>query len=122
MVDLDLTAFGSQRAIPKVALVVIRHVVDREREHYLGLHDDEWSADQPPERPGTSTTSFIRSPTTTTSSQRSARNTISTSPISTRLHWTLAEQLDEQGLHDAVCGQNLSRDPNLSELSVGSSA
>jgi hypothetical protein len=30
---LDLTAFGSQRAIPKVALVAIRHVVDREREH-----------------------------------------------------------------------------------------
>lgn len=45
MVDLDLTVFGSQRAIPKVALVVIRHVVDREREHHLGLHDTEWIND-----------------------------------------------------------------------------
>lgn len=52
MVDLDLTVFGSQRAIPKVALVVIRHVVDREREHHLGLHDTEWINDQPPERLG----------------------------------------------------------------------
>ena len=50
MVKLDLTAFGSQRVIPKVALVVIRHIVDREREHHLGLHDEEWIADQPPER------------------------------------------------------------------------
>lgn len=48
MVDLDLTSFGSQRAIPKFALVVIRHVVDREREHHLGLHDDEWIAEQSP--------------------------------------------------------------------------
>ena len=52
MVDLNLTVFGSQRAIPKVALVVIRHVVDRERERHLGLHDTDWINDQPPERLG----------------------------------------------------------------------
>lgn len=38
---LDLTAFGSQRAIPTVALVVIRHVVDTERRRRLGLDDEK---------------------------------------------------------------------------------
>ena len=49
MVDLDLTVFGSQRAIQKVALVVIQHVVDDERQRILGLHDREWVVEQPPE-------------------------------------------------------------------------
>lgn len=36
---LDLREFGSQRAIPIVALVVIRHVVDLDRRAYFGLED-----------------------------------------------------------------------------------
>ncbi|SDQ23795.1 DNA-directed RNA polymerase subunit epsilon [Natronobacterium texcoconense] len=39
MDEIDLTEFGSQRAIPKVALVVIRHVVDVDRRSYFGLDD-----------------------------------------------------------------------------------
>lgn len=39
MDEIDLTEFGSQRAIPKVALVVIRHVVDVDRRTYFGLED-----------------------------------------------------------------------------------
>ncbi|NKE34257.1 DNA-directed RNA polymerase subunit epsilon [Natronococcus sp. JC468] len=39
MDEIDLTEFGSQRAIPKVALVVIRHVVDVDRRAYFGLDD-----------------------------------------------------------------------------------
>ncbi|WP_254522207.1 DNA-directed RNA polymerase subunit epsilon [Natrinema caseinilyticum] len=39
MDEIDLTEFGSQRAIPKVALVVIRHVVDVDRQRYFGLDD-----------------------------------------------------------------------------------
>ncbi|QLG50220.1 DNA-directed RNA polymerase subunit epsilon [Natrinema halophilum] len=39
MDEIDLTEFGSQRAIPKVALVVIRHVVDIDRQQYFGLDD-----------------------------------------------------------------------------------
>ena len=39
MDEIDLTEFGSQRAIPKVALVVIRHVVDVDRQAYFGLDD-----------------------------------------------------------------------------------
>lgn len=37
MADIDLTAFGSQRGVATVALVVIRHVVDIERRRALGL-------------------------------------------------------------------------------------
>lgn len=37
--EIDLTEFGSQRAIAKVALVVIRHVVDVDRKRYFGLDD-----------------------------------------------------------------------------------
>jgi hypothetical protein len=39
MGEIDLTEFGSQRAIPKVALVVLRHVVDVDRRQYFGLDD-----------------------------------------------------------------------------------
>ena len=77
MVDLDLTAFGSQRAIPKVALVVIRHVVDRERERHFGLHDDEWIAEQSPERLADLYDQF-RSITDEAASTRSVRPTTST--------------------------------------------
>ncbi|SIS08294.1 DNA-directed RNA polymerase subunit epsilon [Natronorubrum thiooxidans] len=39
MDEIDLREFGSQRAIEKVALVVIRHVVDVDRQQYFGLDD-----------------------------------------------------------------------------------
>ncbi|MFA9425950.1 DNA-directed RNA polymerase subunit epsilon [Natronorubrum sp. A-ect3] len=39
MDEIDLREFGSQRAIEKVALVVIRHVVDVDRQAYFGLDD-----------------------------------------------------------------------------------
>jgi hypothetical protein len=39
IVDLDLTAFGSQRAIATVALITIKYVVDAERKRRLGLDD-----------------------------------------------------------------------------------
>jgi hypothetical protein len=37
VLDLDLTQFGSQRAIATVALVAIKYVVDTERKRQLGL-------------------------------------------------------------------------------------
>jgi len=45
MGELDLTQFGSQRAIETVALVTIRHVTDVERRRYLGLDDMEFLRD-----------------------------------------------------------------------------
>lgn len=46
MLELDLTAFGSQKQIEKVALTVIRHVVDKDRKPSIPnpteLSDDDW--------------------------------------------------------------------------------
>ncbi|MFB6105264.1 MAG: DNA-directed RNA polymerase subunit epsilon [Halobacteriaceae archaeon] len=39
MADIDLTAFGQQRGVATVALVVIRHVVDEERRRALGVDE-----------------------------------------------------------------------------------
>jgi hypothetical protein len=121
MVDLDLTAFGSQRAIPKVALVVIRHVVDREREHHLGLHDEEWIADQPPERLEDLYKQFHSITDDDQFTALCEQHDLDVTNLN-RLRRTLLDQLDEQNLHDAVYGRNPYRDPSLPELSVGSSA
>jgi hypothetical protein len=121
MVDLDLTAFGSQRAIPKVALVVIRHVVDREREHHLGLHDDEWIAEQPPERLADLYEQFHSITDDDQFTALCGQYDLDVTNLN-RLRRTLTDQLDEQDLHNAVYGRNPYRDPSLPELSVGSSA
>jgi hypothetical protein len=121
MVDLDLTAFGSQRAIPKVALVVIRHVVDREREHHLGLHDDEWIAEQPPERLADLYEQFHSITDDDQFTALCEKYDLDVTNLN-RLRRTLTEQLDEQDLHDAVYGRNPHRDPSLPDLGVDSPA
>ncbi|EMA37747.1 hypothetical protein [Halococcus hamelinensis] len=121
MVDLDLAAFGSQRAIPKVALVVIRHVVDREREQHLGLHDDEWVAEQPPERLADLYEQFQSITDDKQFTELCERHDLGVTNLN-RLRRTLVDQLDEQGLHDAVYGRNPYRDPSLPDLVAGSSA
>jgi hypothetical protein len=121
MVDLDLTAFGSQRAIPKVALVVIRHVVDREREHHLGLHDNEWIAEQPPDRLADLYEQFHSITDDDQFTVLCEQHDLDVTNLN-RLRRTLTDQLDEQGLHDAVYGRNPYRDPSLPSLGVGSPA
>src|SRR5699024_6242580 len=121
MVDLDLTAFGSQRAIEKVALVVIRHVVDREREQYLGLHDDEWIAEQPPDRLADLYEQFHSITDDDQFMALCEQYDLDVTNLD-RLRRTLTEQLDEQGLHDAVYGRNPYRDPSLPSLGVDSTA
>ncbi|RRJ34203.1 DNA-directed RNA polymerase subunit epsilon [Halocatena pleomorpha] len=112
MVDLDLTAFGSQRAIPTVALVVIRHIVDRNREHYLGLHDEEWLHDQSPERLADLYDQFQ---SITDDEQFTALCESVDLDITSlnRLRRVLTEQLEEQGLTEAVYGRSPSHDPAL---------
>ena len=121
MVDLDLTVFGSQRAIPKVALVVIRHVVDREREHYLGLHDTEWINDQTPERLGDLYEQFHSITDEDRFTDLCEAYDLGVTNLN-RLRRTLVEQLDEQDLHDAVYGRNPYRDPSLPSLGTTSRA
>ena len=120
MVNLDLTAFGSQRAIPKVALVVIRHIVDREREHHLGLHDDEWIAEQPPDRLADLYEQFHSITDEEQFTALCEQYDLGVTNLN-RLRRTLVDQLDEQNLHDAVYGRNPYRDPSLPDLGVGSS-
>lgn len=112
MVELDLTAFGSQRAVPKVALVVIRHVVDEERQRQLGLHDNEWVRDQPPEKLERLYERFE----SITDDPR-YRDLMETHGFDTtsvnRLTRTLRDQLDEQNLYGAVLGRSPHQDPSL---------
>ncbi|WP_415381364.1 DNA-directed RNA polymerase subunit epsilon [Halosimplex sp. TS25] len=110
--DLDLTVFGSQRAIPKVALVVIQHVVDDERQRILGLHDREWIAEQPPESLADLHERFdsIKDDP----SYRTLLDLVGLDVTSVnRLHRTLQTQLDEQDLRGAVFGREPHRDPSL---------
>ncbi len=115
MTDLDLTVFGSQRAIQKVALVVIRHVVDDERQRVLGLHDREWVAEQPPESLADLHERFdsIKDDPR----YRTLMDLVGLDVTSVnRLDRTLQDQLDEQDLRGAVFGRNPHRDPSLPQI------
>ena len=112
MVDLDLTAFGSQRAIERVALVVVQYVVDDERRRRLGLHDRPWLADQSPEtmeRLFDRFDSLSDDPAFELLAEAVGLDTTSVN----RLDRVLREQLDEQDLHGAVLGRSPHRDPAL---------
>jgi hypothetical protein len=113
MQALDLTAFGSQRAIPNVALVVVRHVVDGERRARMGLDDQEWLQSRPPERFEELYEQFA-----SIKDDRRFRRLLGqfdlTKTTINRLTHVLEEQLDEQDLADAVYGRSPYRDPALS--------
>lgn len=115
MADLDLTAFGSQRAIPKVALVVVRHVVDRERERYLGLHDQEWIGELSPDQLTDLYDQFRSITDEEQFTDLAAKHGLDVTSLN-RLRRVLVDQLREQGLEDAVYGRNPYRDPNLPSL------
>lgn len=115
MIELDLTAFGSQRAIPTVALVVIRHIVDRDREQYLGLHDDDWLHDQSSERLADLYEQFQ---SITDDEQFSALCESVDLDITSlnRLRRVLTDQLDAKGLTGAAYGRTPAHDPALPSL------
>jgi len=112
MTELDLTAFGSQRAVETVALVVLKYVVDDERQRTLGLHDQEWLARQ---SPGAMSMLYERYESLTDEERYRellAAHDLDTTAVN-RLTRTLREQLDEQDLHGAVFGRSPHRDPAL---------
>lgn len=115
MVDLDLTAFGSQRAIPTVALVVIRHVVDRAREHYLGLHDEDWLHQHSPERLAELYEQFHSITDDDHFQTLCEQCNLDTTSLN-RLRRVLTDQLDAQELTGAVYGRTPARDPALPSL------
>ncbi|WP_135664548.1 DNA-directed RNA polymerase subunit epsilon [Halorhabdus rudnickae] len=120
MTELDLTAFGSQRGIPTVALVVIRHVVDAERRRQLGLEDAERIAELTPDEMASLYELF-----TSITDESAYQNLIEAHGLDqtsvNRLERVLEEQLDEQELADAVFGRSPHRDPNLDSVARSAS-
>lgn len=115
MVDLDLGAFGSQRAVPTVALVVIRHVVDDVRKRRLGLADQEWVQAQSPETLESLYDRFDSFTEDGRYRELLAAHGLDTTAVN-RLTRLLREQLDEQELNGAVLGRSPYRDPSLPAL------
>jgi hypothetical protein len=110
--ELDLTTFGSQRAIQKVALVVVQYVVDDERKRRLGLNDDEWVRDQSPETLETLSEQFESLKDDPQYRDLLEDYGLDTTSVN-RLNRTLREQLDEQDLRGAVLGRSPHRDPSM---------
>jgi hypothetical protein len=110
--ELDLTRFGSQRAIPKVALVVIQHVVDRERQRQLGLDDHERIAEL-----DEGELEALYGRFTSIKDENAYRELLDANGLDrtsvNRLNRVLREQLDERGLRGAALGRSPFRDPNL---------
>ena len=116
--EIDLTAFGSQRAIPKVALVVIQHVVDAERRGRLGLDDQDWLRTQPPERFEDLYDRFESIKDEQRFRRLLGRYDLTTTNVN-RLHHVLTNQLEESDLDGAVFGRSPYRDPNLPVVGPG---
>ncbi|WP_330630474.1 DNA-directed RNA polymerase subunit epsilon [Halocatena halophila] len=115
MIELDLTAFGSRRAIETVALVVIRHVVDTDRKRYLGLDDTDWIQAQSPERMATLYEQFTSLTDDPAFRHLCEQQDLDTTSLN-RLRRVLKEQLDEQELHGVAYGRNPDRDSSLPDL------
>jgi hypothetical protein len=112
MADLDLTAFGQQRGVPNVSLVVVGHVVDTARRRRLGIDDparlDGLTGDE------LASLYDLFTPLKDDDRYRRLleRHDLDVTAVN-RLTRTLRTQLDEQDLHDAVFGHNPHVDPNL---------
>ena len=114
MDEIDLTAFGSQRSIPKVALVVIRHVVDLDRRRYFGLDEIDVSA-LSPERMDELFAQYRAHDVTDepTFERLAAQHDLDVTSLN-RLRRVLQEQLEDDAL--PAFGRTPHRDPNLPSL------
>lgn len=112
MTDLDLTAFGQQRAVSKIALVVIRHVVDAERRRRLGLHDADWVQSRGPSMLEALYERFESLTDDGRYRELLAAFGLDTTAVN-RLTRSVRDQLDEQGLEGAALGRSPYRDPSL---------
>ncbi|MGQ3412486.1 DNA-directed RNA polymerase subunit epsilon [Natrinema sp. LN54] len=113
MDEIDLTEFGSQRAIEKVALVVIRHVVDVDRQQYFGLDDidaQELSADRMEDLFGQYRAHDITDEETF--KRLAADYGLDTTSLN-RLRRVLKSQLEDEL---PAYGRNPYRDPNLPDV------
>jgi hypothetical protein len=112
MVELDLTVFGSQRAIEKVALVVIQYVVDDERERRLGLQDEAYVAKLNADEMQSLYERYASMTDDERFQELMAAQDMTVTNVN-RLDRTLRKQLAEQDLEDAVLGRSPYRDPAM---------
>jgi hypothetical protein len=112
---IDLTTFGSQRGVAKVALVVIQHVVDAERRRRLGLDDAERVASLSPDEMAALYEAF-----TSLKDEDRYRSLLEEEDLDVtsvnRLDGVLSDQIEERDLHGAALGRAPDRDPNLPAL------
>ncbi|SEW09046.1 DNA-directed RNA polymerase subunit epsilon [Halobacterium jilantaiense] len=114
MDEIDLTAFGSQRAIEKVALVAVRHVVDVDRREYFGL-DDLDGAELTQGRMEELFERYKRHDVTDEPTFRRLADRYELDQTSlNRLRRVLTDQLDDRL---PAYGRNTNRDPHLPSLS-----
>ncbi|WP_323676244.1 DNA-directed RNA polymerase subunit epsilon [Halorubellus sp. PRR65] len=115
MVDLDLTVFGQQRAIEKVSLVVLKYVVDDERERRLGLQDQAFVAGLNPDE-----MSSLYDRYESLSDEERFQELMDAQDLTVtnvnRLERTLREQVVEQDLEGAVLGRSPYRDPAMPDV------
>lgn len=110
--ELDATAFGSQRTIPSVVLVVARRVVDTKRRTWLGLEDDGWLDDQPPERLR-ERSERLHELTDSDQYERLLESCALTAEGVQTLETMLDAELDDETVSEAVFGRSPVRDPAL---------
>jgi len=110
--ELDATAFGSQRTVPSVVLVVARRVVDTKRRTWLGLEDDGWLDDQPPERLSELSERLHELTDSEPYEQLLESCDITADGVET-LEAMLESELDDETLSEAAFGRSHVRDPAL---------
>lgn len=113
--ELDFRAFGSQRAVPTVALVVIAYVGDLERRRRLGLHDTEWVQSHEPDELESLYDRYRSMTDDPEFSSLLEQQGLDVTAVN-RLTRTLREQLDAQDLHGAALSRSPHRDPSLPPL------
>ena len=118
---IDLTAFGQQRGVSKVALVAISHVVDAARRERLGLDDAARLDGLTPDEMASLYDLFTPLKEEESYRRLMAQHGLDVTAVN-RMARTLRTQLDEQDLHDAVFGRNPNVDPNLPVLGAGRTA
>lgn len=110
MAHVELAAFGSQRAVQKVALVIIRHVVDADRRERLGLSDTDWVAERTAEEMAALADRF-----TSLSDEERFRELMAAHELDltslNRLERVLEDQLDERGIDAPALGRAPFQDP-----------
>lgn len=112
MVDLDLTVFGQQRAIEKVSLVVLKYVVDDERERQLGLQDQEFVAGLNADEMESLYDRYESLSDDDRFQELMAAQELTVTQVN-RLERTLREEIVEQDLEGAVLGRSPYRDPAM---------